>query len=112
MNPEVPLASQVRENRVRQPSVSHLDNVPVLDEFRNVLPDLIHSVAVNEVAVLQYGLVMANDVVHLADMDEAVAVHSRHVRVALRNNYLRRFDGSLRNIHAHAEAQVPVGVWR
>ena len=50
--------------------------------------------------------------VHFAQVNETIAMDSRHVRVALGNHDLRLFGGGFDDIHTHSKTHVAMGVRR
>ena len=83
---EMLLVAEVREDRVREASVSDLDRVAVLDDAGDVLPDLLGDLTGNGRLVLQERFVVVDDEVDVVDVDERVAVHAGHVGVGLRDD--------------------------
>ncbi len=108
---EVLFVGEVREDRVGDRPVAHLDRGAVLDHPRDVASDPLGDLPGDRVLIGQKRLVVVDEVVDVLDADEPVTVDSGHVGVDLGDDDCRRLDRRFDDVDADPQAHeaVPVG---
>ena len=112
VHPQVVLIAQVGEDRVGQGPVPDLNGVAVQDDAGDVLADLLGHIVRSDGFVFQEGLIMADDVIHVLNVNEPVSVHPGHVAVHLGDDQMGLLYRCLDDVHADPQAHVAVLVRR
>ena len=79
MYPQMFFTIQIGHHGVGQPSISYLNGVAVLDEAGHVVPDALRLIGQRNGGKFEQGFVVAENIIHILDMNETVAVDAGHV---------------------------------
>ena len=108
MHPQMLFVEQVGHDRIRQPPVTDLDGIAVLNEAGHVVADPLCRFIERNGRKLQEGFVMADDEIDILDVDEPVAMNTGHVGVHLCDDHGCLVRGGFDHIHADSETQISV----
>ena len=110
MNAQVQLVGQPGQNGVRDATVPHLNRGAVLDQTRNIFTDAIRDLVRWTRWKLQQRFVEGNRKVDVGQVQETIAVRSRHGRIELTNHRPGTIHGRANDVNADSEADVSVFV--
>ncbi len=104
------LIAEIGEDGVGQAAVADLNRIPVLNDAGHILPDLLGDFIRGHHLVFQQGFIMADDEVHVFDVDKPIPVHPGHMVVDLGNDQGGLLHGCLHNIHTDSQAHISMRI--
>jgi hypothetical protein len=107
---EAPPVIEIGKDGIGDIAVPHLNGVAVFDETGNMLTDAVDYFPIGVSFELEDRLIVGEDEVYILDVNEAVPMHARHLRVDLGYDSGGCLNGRFDNVHADTKAKVAVRV--